>query len=59
MAEPRAKLFESIEMFVVPFGAVNGSTGSVKSCVGIRTGSCGIDAFEIPVLEASSQKSSI
>ena len=56
MAEPRAKLFDSMEMHVVPFGAVNGTTCSVKSSVGIRTASRGIDEFEIPVLEASLRK---
>jgi hypothetical protein len=56
MAEPRVKLFDSIEMLAVSFGAVNGTTFSVKSSVGIRTASRGIDEFEIPVLEASLRK---
>jgi hypothetical protein len=43
-------------MLVVSFGAVNGTTGSVKSSVGIRTASRGIDEFEISVLEASLRK---
>jgi hypothetical protein len=56
MAEPRAKLFDSMEMLVVSFGEVNGTTDSVKSSVGIRTAGRGIDEFEIPVLEASLRK---
>lgn len=56
MAEPRAKLFDSMGMLVVSFGAVNGTTDSVKSSVGIRTARHGIDEFEIPVLEASLRK---
>jgi hypothetical protein len=59
MAGPRAKLLDSMEILVVLFGAVNGTTSSVESSVGIRTASHGIDQFEIPVLEASSEKSSI
>jgi len=53
---PRAKHFDSMEMLVVSFGAVNGTTGIVKSSVGIRTASRGIDEFEIPVPEASLRK---
>jgi hypothetical protein len=56
MAEPRAKLFDSMEMLVVLLGTVNGTTGSVKSSVGIRTASRGIDEFEIPVFEESLSK---
>jgi hypothetical protein len=51
--------FDSMEMLVAPYSAVIGTTGSVKSCVGIRTGNCGIDEFEVPILEASPQKTSI
>jgi hypothetical protein len=56
MAEPRLKLFDSIEMHVVSFGAVTGTTASVKSSDGIRTASPGIDELEIPVFEASTSK---
>jgi len=56
MAEPRAKLFDSMEMFVVSIGEVNGTTDSVKSSVGIRTASRGIDDFELHVLEAYLRK---
>ena len=56
MAKPRAKLFDSMEMLVVSFGEVNGTTDSVKSSVGIRTASRGIDEFELHVLEASLRK---
>jgi hypothetical protein len=56
MAESTAKLFDSMEILVVWFGAINGTTGSVKNSVGIRTASRGIDEFEIAVLEASLRK---
>jgi hypothetical protein len=55
---PRAKLFDSMEMLW--FRSVQSTERLVVSrAVGIRTASHGIDQFEIPVLEASSEKSSI